>query len=224
MIVITGASKGIGKYIMDYFIAKGEQVIGFYNSTKPSSNIDHYISVDVTDQNAIKSFVENTKLENIVLINAAGVTLAGIAHKCDVDKFEKTLKANTIGAFSMIRYLLPLMREQNYGRIINISSVVAQIGTPGNVAYSASKAALWGMSKVVAMENATKGITSNCLNLGYCSIGMVETIPQDVLAKIIDSIPQKRLCEPHNITNAIEFLIASDYVTGSQIDINGGQF
>lgn len=224
MIIITGASKGIGKFILDYYISKGDNVVGFYNSTIPSSNSKHYKHVDVTSEESIIDFIKSTNLTNITLINVAGVTLAGMAHKTDVDKFERTLQTNTTGTFNMIRHVLPLMREQNYGRIINISSVVPQIGTPGNVAYAASKAALWGMSKVVAIENATKGITSNCLNLGYCSVGMVETIPQDVLAKIIESIPQKKLCDPRNITNAIDFLIASDYVTGTQIDINGGQF
>lgn len=224
MIIITGASQGIGEYIFNYYLNKGYDVTGIYNKTEPIHNIENYVCLDVTDENAIKHFVEEKTLQNIILINAAGISIPGITHKFEVEKFERTIQVNTIGIFSFIRYLLPIMRAQGYGRIINISSIVPQIGTAGNVAYAASKSALWGMSKVIAIENAMKGITSNCLNLGYCNIGMTDTIPSIVLEKIIESIPQKRLCEPYNITNAIDFLIASDYVTGTEININGGQY
>lgn len=224
MIIVTGASGGIGQYILNYFIEKHWDVIGIYNKTNPVRHINNYIQLDLTDESAIKKFAASAKLSKIVLVNAAGVTFSAIAHKQSIQEFRNTFEVNSIGTFSLIKYLLPLMRNENFGRIINISSVVPQIGAPGNVAYAASKSALWGMSKVIAMENAEKGITSNCLNLGYCSLGMVDTIPADVLKKIIESIPQKKLCDPSNITNAIEFLIDSDYVTGSEIDINGGLY
>ena len=116
------------------------------------------------------------------------------------------------------------MRKESFGRIIFLSSVVAQIGTPGNVAYAASKSALWGMTKVIAKENATKGITANCINLGYMNAGMISTIPEDILNDIINSIPQKKLGDLYNITNAIDFIIKSDYITGTNIDINGGLY
>lgn len=84
------------------------------------------------------------------------------------------------------------MGKQQYGRIINISSVVPQIDVAGNVAYASSKATLWGMSKVIAVENATKGITSNCINLGYCNTGIINIIPDNILDQIIEKkIPQK---------------------------------
>ena len=225
MIIISGASGGIGQYIFNYFLEKKEQeVIGIYNKTKPKKHLDNFVKIDLPDENSVQEFANSKGLNNIVLINAAGVAYSGIAHKQSVNQFRNTIELNSVATFSLIRHLLPIMREQNYGRIINISSVVPQIGTPGNVAYAASKSALWGMSKVIAIENATKGITSNCINLGYCSIGMIESIPSNILNKIIDAIPQRRLCEPHNITNAIEFLLNSEYVTGTQININGGLF
>ncbi|MCK5146210.1 SDR family oxidoreductase [bacterium] len=224
MIIITGASRGIGNYIFNYFLEKDDAVIGIYNKTKPKSHLSNFVCIDLTDQNAIEKFIYSLSLKDVVLINAAGVSFAAIAHKQSIQQFKDTLELNSVASFTLIKKLLPIMRKQNYGRIINISSVVPQIGTPGNVAYAASKAALWGMSKVIAIENATKGITSNCLNLGYCNIGMIETIPHDILKRIIETIPLKRLCEPHNITNAIEFLIASEYVTGTEININGGMY
>ena len=223
-IIITGASRGLGNYIFNYFVKKNIDVIGFYNKTLPKNYISNYENIDISDENQIIKFVTNRKIKNIILINAAGIAFASMAHKQSVQQFKEIIELNCTATFSLIKHLLPIMRAQNYGRIINISSIVPQIGAPGNVAYAASKSALWGMSKVIAIENATKGITSNCLNLGYCSIGMIETIPPDILSRIIETIPQKRLCEPNNIINAIEFLIASDYVTGTEININGGLY
>lgn len=224
MIVISGAARGIGKFVLQHFVEKGFDVIGIYNKTKPTEYENHYFQLDVTSELDVVNFVASFPFKDIVLLNFAGETNASMAHKQSIDSFRNTLEINTIAVFSLIKNLLPLMREQGYGRIINISSVVPQIGTPGNVAYATSKSALWGMSKVLAKENATKGITSNCLNLGYCEVGMIDTIPTDILKEIIDTIPQKKLCKMHNIINAIEFLISSDYVTGIEIDINGGLY
>jgi acetoacetyl-CoA reductase/3-oxoacyl-[acyl-carrier protein] reductase len=226
MIIITGASRGIGQYLYKYFNAVSNDVIGFYNSTRPSTSESNYLKVDITREEEIKEFISNNreKLKNLILINAAGISLAGFSHKLVKDDWKTTFDVNTTGAFLMIRYLLPIMREENFGRIINISSVVPQVGTIGNVAYASSKSALWGLTKVIANENAERGITANCLNLGYFDIGMIESIPEKILDKIIETIPMKKLGSPINIVNAINFLIESDYVTGTGININGGRY
>lgn len=224
MIIITGATGGIGSYIFNYYYQKGYDVVGIYNSTPPKNNSDLFFQVDLTSEKCVKDFIAKTNPTNVILINAAGISLSGMAHKLDFASFKTSLDINTSASFLLIGQLLPYMRAENYGRIINISSVVPQIGAAGNVAYSASKAALWGMSKVIARENAEKGITSNCINLGYCNTGMIDSIPKNVLDKIIETIPLKKLCDLSNITNAIDFLINSDYITGSQIDINGGLY
>ena len=91
-------------------------------------------------------------------------------------------------------------------------------------AYASSKSALWGMTKVIAKENASKGITVNNLNLGYFDIGMISEVPENILDSIIQLIPVKKLGDPKNILNAINFLIYSDYITGTSIDINGGLY
>jgi acetoacetyl-CoA reductase/3-oxoacyl-[acyl-carrier protein] reductase len=117
------------------------------------------------------------------------------------------------------------MREQNFGRIINISSIVAQKGVPGTSAYAASKSALWGMTKAIAVENASKGITINNLNLGYFDIGMIEQVSQDVQDSIKKQIPvNNEFGNSMNIYNAIKFLFNSPYITGTSIDINGGLY
>jgi NAD(P)-dependent dehydrogenase (short-subunit alcohol dehydrogenase family) len=122
----------------------------------------------------------------------------------------------------MCSALLPYMRQQQWGRIINISSIVGQMGVPGTGAYSASKAGVLGLTRTLAVENATKNITVNALLLGYFSVGMIETIEQETQEQVRSKIPMKRFGHPRNVELAIRFLIAADYVTGSVVKIDGG--
>ena len=122
----------------------------------------------------------------------------------------------------MITSLLPIMREQNYGRIINFGSVVSELPTPGISAYAASKSALFGMTKSISIENANKGITINNINLGYSELGMINEVPEVYLNQIKEKIPSNKLCKPSDILNTVEFLRNTEYVNGSNININGG--
>ena len=112
------------------------------------------------------------------------------------------------------------MRECGWGRIIFLSSVVGEKPQLGTSSYAASKSGLYGLTKALAIENASKGITVNCLNLGYFDIGMINEIPDQQAIK--DKIPFKEFGDPSNIRAAVQFLVQSDYTTGSIIDINGG--
>jgi NAD(P)-dependent dehydrogenase (short-subunit alcohol dehydrogenase family) len=115
------------------------------------------------------------------------------------------------------------MRDQNYGRIINFSSVVASLPTPGVSAYAASKAALTGLTKSLAVENGSKGITINNINLGYADIGMgVEKVPAEYQEIMKSKIPTGVFCPPDNIYNSVQYLINTAYMNGSSIDLNGG--
>lgn len=226
MIIISGASKGIGKYLLEKFQSEGKDVLGLFNSTEPSTNQQYYYQVDLLDENQVVKFVSNISndLNEIILINCAGINYNSMSHKFDYEQWKKVFEINTHGTFLLIKHLLPFMREQNFGRIINFSSIVPQIGTQGTAAYAGSKSALWGITKVVSNENASKGITINSLNLGYFDIGMISEVPGNVLETIIQKIPIKKLGDPKNILNAINFLVESDYVTGTSIDINGGLY
>jgi acetoacetyl-CoA reductase/3-oxoacyl-[acyl-carrier protein] reductase len=124
----------------------------------------------------------------------------------------------------MINALLPKMREQNFGRIINFASIVAQSGIPGTSAYAASKAGLWGMTKAIAVENATKGITINNLNLGYFDIGMIQDVPVEMQEVIKSKIPGKQFGNPDDIFKVVKYLSAAAYITGTSVDVNGGLF
>ena len=227
MILITGASKGIGKYLLENYIKEQENVFGTYNSTLPKElvNYKNYFRVDVTSNKEIEEWLNSIDLdEKITLINCAGIAYNSFAHKSDPEKWKKVIEINVLGAYNVIRQLLPFMRDANFGRIINFSSVVAQKGTPGVSAYSASKSALWGMSKAIAVENASKGITINNINLGYSELGMIEEVPEIYKEAIINQIPNGELCKKEDIFKCVEFLRDNAYTNGSSVDLNGGLF
>lgn len=228
MVIITGASRGVGKFLYDSF-KTSDEVIGTYLTTKPESlnDKDHLFQVDVSKYESVVHFLDLIKenLTDIVLINCAGISYNSFAHKSDPEKWKKVIDVNLIGTYHMIRALLPLMRDQNFGRIINFSSVIAQKGTPGVSAYAASKAGLWGMTRSLAQENGSKGITVNNINLGYVSLGMgVEQVPQSFQENIKNQIPSKRFCEPNDIYRTVKFLMNTSYVNGTSIDLNGGLY
>jgi len=228
MIIVTGASRGIGKFLFES-LKSSDKVIGTYLSTKPESikDLDFLYKVDVSKYESVAQFINVIKndLTEIVLLNCAGISYNSFTHKSDPEKWKKVIDVNLIGTYHMIRAILPIMREQNYGRIINFSSVIAQKGTPGVSAYAASKAGLWGMTRSLAQENGSKGITINNINLGYVSLGMgVEQIPLLFQDSIKNQIPSRQFCEPNDIYNTVNYLINTPYVNGTSIDLNGGLF
>jgi NAD(P)-dependent dehydrogenase (short-subunit alcohol dehydrogenase family) len=222
MIIITGASKGIGQYLYNKYINFGVDVIGTCNTT---SN-DNLIKLDVTNESEVIDFYNklSKNAAHVTLINCAGVNVNALTKKFDINAFKNVIDVNLIGTFLMTKHALTIMLENKFGRIINISSVVPQIGIPGTAAYSSSKSALWGLSKTIAAENANKNITCNSLNLGYFNVGMIKEVPEVALEKILAEIPMQKLGDPINIYNAVEFLRMSDYITGTSLDINGGLF
>jgi NAD(P)-dependent dehydrogenase (short-subunit alcohol dehydrogenase family) len=227
MIVITGASKGIGKYLFEKFTEFGESVYGTYNSTNPDvEKIDFFSKVDISNYSEVDNWIDSIKhtISKLTIINCAGNNYNSFAHKADIDKWSEIINVNLIGTFNVIRKTLPIMREEGYGRIINFSSIVAQMGVSGTSAYAASKAGLWGLTRSIAVENAGKGITINNLNLGYFNIGMIKEVPEKFQDVIKEKIPVRNFGDPENILNAVKFLMETDYINGSSIDINGGLF
>lgn len=226
MIIISGASRGIGYFLMHKFLDEGNDVIGLYNNSSPKENAGLMYKVDISKIEEVKTFTEtnNDKLNQIILINCAGSNYNAFAHKADPLKWAQLININLIGTFHVINSILPKMREQNFGRIINFSSVVAQSGIGGTSAYAASKAGLWGMTKAIAVENASKGITINNLNLGYFNIGMIDDVPSEMQTLIKEKIPNKKFGDPDEIYRAVKYLSQADYITGTSIDINGGLY
>lgn len=224
MIIISGASRGIGKYLLETFREQSIEAIGLYNNTKPELFLECYYKVDLRNfdevEKTILPLIINS--QNLVLINCAGVTYSAFTHKSDPIKWREVVDINLIGTYNLIRCVLPKMREINYGRIINFSSVVAVKGTPGVSAYAATKSALWGLSKSIAIENANKNININNINLGYSELGMIKEVPPQYMEQIKNDIPMKRLCNPKEIQSTVEYLIKTGYITGESININGG--
>lgn len=226
MIIITGASKGIGLYLFKRFFSEGHHVLGTFNSSSVDKfeKSDKYFKVNIANNQSVYEWISsiNNELKDIILINCAGISYNSFAHKADLDNWREVINVNLIGTFNVIRNILPLMREQGYGRIINFSSVVAEYPTPGVSAYAASKAGLLGLTKTLAVENASKGITINSINLGYVNLGMgINEVPIAYQEKIKNQIPAGRFCEPNEIFNTVKYLIDTEYVNGTSIHING---
>jgi NAD(P)-dependent dehydrogenase (short-subunit alcohol dehydrogenase family) len=226
-VFITGASRGIGLFLMNRLSSNGYRVYGTYNSTQPDEPQSVQLSkVDVSSHADVSQWVQSNidVGDKIIAINCAGTNYNAFAHKADAAQWKNVIDVNLVGPFNIINSVLPIMRESGYGRIINFSSIVAQKGIPGTSAYAASKSALWGLSKSVAVENASKGITINNLNLGYFDIGMISDVPEPILDSIKKTIPTKKLGDPQNIYSAVIFIIENDYLNGTSLDINGGLF
>jgi NAD(P)-dependent dehydrogenase (short-subunit alcohol dehydrogenase family) len=226
MIIITGASKGIGRFLTEEFISLNEDVFGFYNSSLISELLwkEKYVQINVSDYEKISKWVKENaaSLKNITLINCAAINYNSFAHKADIHKWTEVINVNIIGTFNVIHALLPLMREQNFGRIINFGSVVADLPSPGISAYATSKSALFGLSKSLAAENAVKGVTVNNINLGYSELGMISQVPEDYLKEILKKIPSGKLCSKEDIFKTVQFIRSNEYLNGANINLNGG--
>lgn len=227
MIIITGASKSIGRFLFERFKNEGAEIAGTFNSTSDGIERDKefYYKVDISDYKQVRAWIESMKqqLNDIILINCAGISYSALAHKSDINRWKNIIDVNITGTFNVIHCLLPFMREQHYGRIINFSSVVAKLPTPGVSAYAASKAGLIGLSKSLAVENASLGITVNAINLGYVELGMgVNNVTEQYQKKMKQRIPAGRFCNPDEIYNTVKYFIDTEYINGADVDLNGG--
>jgi acetoacetyl-CoA reductase len=162
-----------------------------------------------------------------ILVNNAGITKDGMFHKMTPEQWYQVINTNLNSLFNMCRPVIEGMRERNFGRIINISSINGQKGQMGQVNYSASKAGDIGFTKALAQENAKKGITVNCICPGYIATEMVMAVPKEVLDKaILPLIPVGRLGQPEEVARCVVFLASdnSGFITGSVLSANGGQY
>ena len=226
MIILTGASGGIGRAILS-FLSKLDKVIAISHSkvinVDELDGVEPY-QVDLTSEIEVNEFVSKikSKLSKVVLIHAAAISLDNLAVKFDTKDWNQSMSLNLNSNFFLTRALLATMIRDDWGRIIHVSSIAGMKGVPGTIAYSTAKTGLLGMSKVLANEYARFGVTSNVLILGYFNTGLIDTLSEKSRQKILESIPSKRLGAPSNIVNAVDFLIKSEYVNGSTINIDGG--
>jgi acetoacetyl-CoA reductase len=232
--LVTGGTRGIGKAITKRLVDAGFNVAAGYagneeNARKCAEELGVMVvkgSVDEFDDCARCAREVEDKLGPIdVLVNNAGITRDGFFHKMTLKQWQEVIHTNMDSVFNMTRQVIEGMRERNYGRIINISSINGQKGQAGQANYSAAKAGMIGFTKALALESARKGITVNCIAPGYTSTEMVSAIPQNVLDGIVAGIPIGRLGTPEEVAEICAFL-ASDmasFITGATIAVNGGQ-
>jgi NAD(P)-dependent dehydrogenase (short-subunit alcohol dehydrogenase family) len=229
VILITGATGGLGKAMTKHFEGRGYSLALHMHESAPFEVTgDHeWFSADLADIARLQQMMEQVterfgKVD--ILINNAGISRNGMSWKLDSGDWNKVIAVNLTAPFELIKAVLPSMRKNGWGRIVSISSVVAQTGMPGTVAYAASKAGLLGITKTVAKETAGSGITVNALALGYFNQGMINDVSPDLQEQIREMIPKKRFGSPDTILDTIDWLLlpSSDYVTGQTISLNGG--
>jgi acetoacetyl-CoA reductase len=161
-----------------------------------------------------------------VLVNNAGITRDGVFHRMTAEQWSEVIRVNMDSLYNMTRQVIEGMREREWGRIINISSINGQKGQVGQTNYAAAKAGVIGFTKALALENAKKGVTVNCVAPGYIDTEMVQAVPAKVLEGIIAQIPMGRLGHGDEIADTVSFLAGerASYVTGTTLSLNGGQY
>lgn len=232
--LVTGGTRGIGGAISTMLSNEGYNVIANYCTNREIAESFHQetgihvMQWNVSNYDECQQAVANIEQKygtNIsVLVNNAGITKDSMLHKMSPEDWYEVLHVNLDSCFHMCRSVINQMREQKYGRIINISSINAQAGQVGQTNYSAAKAGIIGFTKALARESAPKNITVNAIAPGYVMTDMVAKIPEEFLNKITALIPMARLGRPEDIARTVAFLASDEasYITGETISVNGG--
>lgn len=232
--LITGSSRGIGLAIAHYLAAKGHRVI--LNSRSPIApevlaQFDGYeqpvlqATGDISQFDVAKQLVDDLYDQGVqvdVLVNNAGITRDGLVMRMSEEDFNAVIQTNLNGCFNMCRHLTPRLLKQKGGRIINMTSVVGVMGNAGQVNYAASKAGMIGLTKSLAREVASRGITVNAIAPGFIETDMTDQLSDRVKEAMLGQIPLKRFGQVEHIAQTVDFLIDNDYITGQVIEVNGG--
>lgn len=232
---VTGGTRGIGRAIVERLKSDGFEVAAGYSGNEEAakacaSELGVMVvkgNVGVFDDCARAVESVTAELGPIeVLVNNAGITRDGVFHKMTPEQWSEVIRVNMDSVFNMTRHVIEGMRDRSWGRVINISSINGQKGQMGQTNYSAAKAGVIGFTKALALENARKGVTVNCICPGYIDTEMVQAVPENVLAAIIGQIPVGRLGKGEEIADMVAFLAGehAGYVTGSTLSLNGGQY
>jgi len=232
--LVTGGTRGIGEAIAIELQEAGYiAVVNYANSDERAREFREKTGIptykfDVSDFEACKKGVEAIESDIgpvSILVNNAGITKDKTMHRMSPESWQVVLDTNLGSCFNMCRCTIDNMRENNFGRIVNIGSVNGQAGQYGQVNYAAAKSGLHGFTKALALESAPKGITVNAIAPGYVDTDMVRNVPADVLEKIIATIPVGRLGTAYDIARSVLFLVSDEggFITGSTLSVNGGQ-
>ena len=235
-VLITGASRGIGLEIAQFLKNLGYRVIGTSTNSGGVKLIDQALGsggkgiemrID-NDESVAQSFSKMEELEEspCILINNAGITADNLMMRMSREEWSSVIDTNVNGLYRVTKPLVRQMMKNRWGRIVNISSVVARMGSPGQTNYVASKSAIEGFTKSLALELASRNITVNALAPGFIETDMTSVLDDDQKEKIMEKIPLGRMGQAKEVAAAVAFLISDDaaYITGQTLQINGGLY
>ncbi|MBE7941950.1 MULTISPECIES: 3-oxoacyl-ACP reductase FabG [Ramlibacter] len=236
--LVTGASRGIGAAIALELAQKGLKVIGTATTDEGAEKITQALAghgacrgakLDVNDAAAAEALVDAITKEHgglHVLVNNAGITRDMLAMRLKDEDWDAVLDTNLKAVFRMSRAVMRTMMKQRYGRIVSITSVVGASGNPGQANYAAAKAGVAGMTRALARELGSRGITVNCVAPGFIETDMTASLPEEQQKALLGQIPLGHLGKPADIAHAVAFLASPQaaYVTGQEIHVNGGMF
>ena len=234
-ILITGASGGIGNELVKKFVSLGGNVLGTGTKTEkldlmkkkyPNVKVKRF---DVSDHLKIEEFIDNVTLELgglDILINNAGTNVDNLSLRMKNEEWQKVIDINLTSTFLLTKHSIKKMLKNKFGRVVNITSVVAHTGNLGQSNYAASKAGIIGMSKSLAIEYAKKNITVNCVSPGFIVSDMTMNIAEKVKLYLTSRIPMGKLGTGEDVSNCVAFLSSdqASYITGETLHVNGGMY
>lgn len=235
IVLVTGASRGIGRAIAQRFADEGYFVIGTATSEKGVEAIEEYLGesngigrvLDVCDEEVIDKLFE--EIDSVyggvnVLVNNAGITKDGLLMRMKNEDWAGVIDANLTSIYRTSRRAIRSMMKARSGRIINITSVVGQMGNAGQTNYAASKAGVEGFTRALAREIGSRGVTVNCVAPGFVETDMTEELDERLINSMLDAVPLGRMAQPEEIAAAVVFLASDDasYITGEVLAVNGG--
>lgn len=234
--LVTGASRGIGAAIAQQLIKDGFFVVGTATSTAGAEKLTTQFAeqgvgavLDVRDGDVINDLVTHIEEQYgavMVLVNNAGITKDNLLLRMSEDDWDDILNIHLKAVFRLSKRVLKGMTKARFGRIINISSVVAHFANPGQANYSAAKAGIEAFSRSLAKEMGSRQITVNCIAPGFIATEMTEQLSEDIRKKMNDQVALNRFGEPQDIADAVSFLASekASYITGNVLHVNGGLF
>ena len=236
--LVTGASRGIGRAIAQLLAERGFRVVGTATSESGAAGVGEALAahagcrgivLDVTDGDAVGTSIDAVVRDLgalHVLINNAGITRDQLSMRMKDEDWDVVLATNLSAVFRASRAAIRPMMKQRYGRIVNITSVVGASGNAGQANYAAAKAGVAGMTRALAREVGSRGITVNCVAPGFIETDMTRALGEAQSATLLSQIPLGRLGQPVEIAHAAAFLASPEasYITGTELHVNGGMF